>query len=275
MTPSLTLSRIRQLDPLAAIQALSRLDSNEQALRGLTAFLRHTDALVRVEAVRALGGRGVEALGWLVPLLEDAESAVRREAATVLGKFGPTARSAVPALAALLKEDEARVRTAATVALGQIGTSAGAAVPALIGVLKGPHLILSRLAAQALARIGMAAVPALIEALATADAYGRREAAWALGEVGPCLAEGKAIPEVIPEPLPARPAAPTAEQQATVQIFLGDTVPVQPVLNPPGPRPVREPAPDAVTALVNALQDPDVKVRDCAARALGRIREGR
>lgn len=269
MMPPRSFSRIRQLDPLAAIQALSRQEEGQQAVALLAHFLGHSDAPVRVEAVRALANCGATAVGFLRTPLADADATVRREAAAALGKLGPVAAVAVPELATALKDDDPRVRTAATLSLGLLGPAAAPAIPGLIGVLKGVHLILSRLAAQALSRIGPAAAPALTEALATADSFGRREAAWALGEIGPALAQGAAeLPA-----LPVRPTPPldrkAASEVATVPVFLGQTVPVQPQYDTPPPaRPV---AKDPVAALSAALEDPDLRVREAAARALSRI----
>src|SRR5262245_57666771 len=131
-------SRIRQLDPLAAIQALSRMEPGEHVFATLGSYLDHADVMVRVEAVRALAGMGPEVVSWLVRSLADTHSSVRREAAASLGKLGTLAEVAVPGLAALLRDEDARVRTAATLTLGLIGPGSAPAIPALMRVLLGP-----------------------------------------------------------------------------------------------------------------------------------------
>lgn len=61
---------------------------------------------------------------------------IRQEVATVLGRIGPGAESAVPELTALLAPGTAdAVREAAAKALGAMGRAARPAVPALLGVL--------------------------------------------------------------------------------------------------------------------------------------------
>jgi HEAT repeat protein len=268
------LSRVRQLDPHAAIQALGHMEAQEHVLDSLSHYLGHADVAVRVEAVRALAGMGARTASWLVPALADDNSTVRREAAAALGKFGPDAVYAVPALAPLLEDDDVRVRTAATLTLGRIGRRAAPAIPALMRVLMGPHLILSRLAAQSLSRVGPAAVPALTRALVTADNYARREAAWALGEIGPAVAAGRDLESLeqlsvaVEEPAAVQVCA--AADRGTVPIDLGEVVAV-----PEVPTAVLETlaaAHDPLTALVVALRDADAKVREAAGRALTRIR---
>lgn len=134
----------------------------------------------------------------LVKTLGDGETARREAAADVLGRIGPPARTAVPALLATLKDRSSAVallaamsvaeidptRSApavplladaldvpgATAALAKIGPDARAAVPALIAALKptkgnAPQELIRLNARLALARIGTPAVSALIEAL--------------------------------------------------------------------------------------------------------------
>ncbi len=56
---------------------------------------------------------------------------MRRIAAFALGKIGPAAKEAVPALIAALKDEDKDVRVYAASALGHIGPAAKEAVPAL------------------------------------------------------------------------------------------------------------------------------------------------
>jgi len=58
---------------------------------------------------------------------------VRAVAADSLGRIGPEAAAAIPALQDLLRDEQAPVRAAAATALGRMGPSAKEAVSALMG----------------------------------------------------------------------------------------------------------------------------------------------
>ena len=62
-------------------------------------------------------------------LLQDKNGAVRLAAAWALGKIGPDAKTAVPALTKLLKDKRSDVRRAAAFSLGEIGPEAKTAIP--------------------------------------------------------------------------------------------------------------------------------------------------
>ncbi len=73
----------------------------------------------------------------LIEALKDPDSDVGYGAAQALGRIGPEAKAAVPALIKALVDDPRNtVRSHAAQALGQIGPEAKAAVPALIEALK-------------------------------------------------------------------------------------------------------------------------------------------
>jgi len=265
--------------PLAAVQALSRLAPQEDVVRHLHHFLADPVPVVRAESARVLGLMGYLGVGSLVVPLSDPDANVRREAAASLGRIGPDAAAAAPALAASLQDEDIKVRTTAAHSLGQIGPGADAAIPALVDAMCGPHLILGRLAAQALGRIGPASVSALAEMLEIGDHFVRREAAWALGEIGPAVcADSAALASIDERALlmalveaDRRASASDRENQATVPVPLGNRVPLQPMRTPMVRRRNGPPV-DALTALQKALQDPDLKVRAAAAQALNRIR---
>ena len=63
-----------------------------------------------------------------VAALDDADPAVRRQAARLLGQLGPAAKDAVGNLAKSLKDEDPSVRAEAARALGQIGPGARPAV---------------------------------------------------------------------------------------------------------------------------------------------------
>ena len=125
-------------------------------------------------------------------------------------------------------------------------------MPALIEALKDDDNEVRRNAASALGRIGPAAeaaVPALIEALKDDDNEVRRNAAFALGRIGP--AAEAAVPALI-EALKDE----DSDVQRRAAFALGRIGPA---------------AEAAVPALIEALKDEDSDVQRRAASALGRI----
>jgi HEAT repeat protein len=134
-----------------------------------------------------LASFGPRAVLVLEKALRDEKAERREAAAEVLGRIGPPARTAVPALIAALKDKSSTVALTAAMALAQIdATRAVPAVPLLADSLDVPG------AAVALANIGpdaRAAVPALIAALkprkdvANQDAF-RAGAPLALARIG-------------------------------------------------------------------------------------------
>ena len=111
--------------------------------------------------------------------------------------LGREARAAVPALAAALRDRNDQVRWRAAEALGKLGPDAAAAVPALVDALDRSDM-LAQEAAKALGRMGGAARPAvsaLASALTRDDVYLRREAAKALVKLGPDAEE--AVPVLV------------------------------------------------------------------------------
>jgi HEAT repeat protein len=89
----------------------------------------------------------------LLEMLKDQDPKVRYTAVSHLGKFGPTAKEAVPALTATLKDPDTSVRIGATYALARIGPDAEAAVPALKDALKDKDREVREGAAYALKQI--------------------------------------------------------------------------------------------------------------------------
>lgn len=128
-------------------------------------------------------------VGHWAEKLTHANVQVRMEAVVELGKLGPKAAPAVPAIADRLESDkDERVRLAAAGVLGQIGPDAKAAVPALIGALKDEGFDVASWSATALGKIGpgaKAAVPELAKMLGSYRSSRSYTAAVALGEIGP------------------------------------------------------------------------------------------
>jgi len=206
----------------------------------------------------------------LARFLSDPDQGMRLEAARALGKLGPAAAVAVPGLTAALKERNLKLRLAAATALGSIGAAAAPAIPVLAMAMTAAHLVLARLAAQALSRIGRPAVATLVDLLHSRDPYVRREAAWALGEIGPAAVDrAPAIPE-----LPESSLADTKPERRQV---ITPVIPLsrQDVVSdwPPAARSSPHSS-DPLAALKGALRDADPKVRAAAQQALRRIRAG-
>ena len=107
---------------LAAIAAFERMGpAAKAAAPDLRRTLGSTDAELRVAAIRALacigGAEASAAVPELIDAIGDADVRVRQTAAQVLGKLGPDARDAAPALCRALEDDNPQVQKAAGEAL--------------------------------------------------------------------------------------------------------------------------------------------------------------
>ena len=143
------------------------------------------------EVLGRIGPAAVEAVPALIGTLRDTDSVVCGIAAVALGSIGPPASAAVPALIELLRHGTGDASWNAAVALGRMGSVAAAAVPALSEVLRDQSPAVRWIAAEALGRIGpgaVEAVPALLAALRDEDAVVCERAAIALGAIGPAAA---------------------------------------------------------------------------------------
>lgn len=134
------------------------------------------DELKEIRALAARVGRG-------------RHPALKGKAITELGRYGPKAEAAVPALAAAMKDRDVSVASSAAAALGKVGRYSKEAVKALTeAVSKGRDVHIRTAAAEGLGRIGPLALPAastLVAALTDEEPDLRREAALALGHLGP------------------------------------------------------------------------------------------
>jgi HEAT repeat protein len=115
----------------ACAEALGKLPPGKAVRDKLTAALADKDDLVRLSVAGALWGQsGGAERGKLVELaagaLESKSAPVRKRAAEVLGRFGPAAKEAVPALLLVLRDRQNAVREAAAAALRQIDPKAAA-----------------------------------------------------------------------------------------------------------------------------------------------------
>jgi HEAT repeat protein len=108
--------RLAGVTALAAFGPLAR-----DAVRALiNIVLRRDDDDMRVGAIRALEAIGTDAapaIPALISVLTQGSDRVRRAAAVLLGKFGPAARSALPALRRALNDPDADTRRFASDAI--------------------------------------------------------------------------------------------------------------------------------------------------------------
>jgi len=156
-----------------------------------------SDALDVVETIadpQELGAQTEAVVSALSRVLSDNEVAFRKRAAETLGRIGPDAKTAVPALVTALEDGE--VGLSAIEALTRIGPGAQAATRPLLKLLKHKDERVRGAATRALGDVGAKpeeVVPALIEALKhEAD---RWSAARTLGRYGPWAKA--AIPELL------------------------------------------------------------------------------
>jgi HEAT repeat protein len=180
-------------------------------LQRLQGELRHPDKNTRANAAVELGKLGdastadllVEALAaerdffvreyltWsivrmadaatplLIRMLHDARPQARHGAAHTLSKIADPRATA--ALIATLRDDDRAVVSKAAFALGAIG--AVEAVPAIVNLLGGTDRELQSTLVSVLERFGANALPAVVDALAHADAQVRAHAAEILGVI--------------------------------------------------------------------------------------------
>jgi HEAT repeat protein len=239
-------------------------DSNGQRLATFKNVFRGKDGtLVRLKAslrmphspldgvqIVGTGAGAAEDVPALLRSLGDRDPLLRRAAAEELGQIGPLAQAAIPALGVAQKDADARVRIAAAGARFLIDPKQLAALDVLAGALKDPSGAARRAAAQTLAGLGpQAAVlgAPLANLLGDRDEDVRWAAADALGELG--AAAAPAVPALVKLLGDRDPSFRSVAADALGQAAKG---------NPP-----------AVSAVLGgALKDPDLRVRESAARSL-------
>ncbi|MFO0841897.1 MAG: HEAT repeat domain-containing protein [Gemmataceae bacterium] len=249
------------LDPTQAIRGYLQGDAffAGRPVRYWRQALKSQDPAVQQEASRSLEQGGGAAMPVLVALLADSsadswESAESRwRAADLLGKLGPEAADATPALLRALADDDLHVRTVAAASLGLVARKESAAevVPGLNALVEagGPA---SAAASRSLSKFGPraeTAVPPLVKALKAQDSEARWNAARTLGKIGP--AAQRAVPALIEA---------MKDGDAKVREHAAEAV------GDIGPA-----AKDAIPALTKALADENARVRRDAVRSLGQI----
>ena len=175
----------------------------------------------------------------------------RRAAAQALGRLGPTAAAAVPALVRALSDSDWEVRQAAAWALGRIGPVVAtdrAAVRILSGFLTDlrQRAEVREAAAWTLGRIGPAGAGAsLLKGIEAPDPSVRQSAAWALGQGYSSLESVQGLIRLLQDPE-------EAVRQAAIQALV--TI-----------------GPDAISLLLAGLNHPVPETRRAAASALQRF----
>jgi HEAT repeat protein len=151
--------------------------------------LQDPELLVRQEAILVLtdiGPPAKEAATELTKLLKDSHQPVRFKAAAALVKIDrQQAKAAVPVLCEGLKLGSAQERIQTMQTIGQLGADAKDATLPLLEMLSDPDAALRGVATAWISQIGEGAVAPLKEALTNSDTSLRRNAAEALGHLGP------------------------------------------------------------------------------------------
>ncbi len=200
--------RLRDPDPYERCLAAYTLrcygpEASAAAAPGLSRALHDLDPDVCRQAALTLGFQGPPgkaALPLLIEMLKEKPTTTREllsftrmDAAIAVGRIGPAAEAAVPALAGALQDLRPWVRGQAALALGQIGPAGKAALPDLRRVLKDREREVRACAAIALWRLERRAkelLPVLIEALQGKDKEDpRRVEAWTVREIVDALGE--------------------------------------------------------------------------------------
>ena len=147
---------------IGAAVALAKL--GKTAVPVLRKSLVSKDADIRVWSAYTLGLIGSDAKPAVGDLaLAHPDAATRAVVAEAMGKIGPSASAAVPALAKAIKDEDVDVRRRSAISLGQIGSPSKSALPGLIEVLSDSEV---RFAVRtALVQIGTATVDPLLKSL--------------------------------------------------------------------------------------------------------------
>jgi len=270
---------------LAAAGALTCIDpKNPAVLPALVAELKGGPEQ-RKAAAEFLGDLGAVGVDSLTGALKDPDAGVRWSAAESLGRIGPAAKSAVPALTAALEDKE--IRSIVADALAGIGPDAKPAIPGLVQIIRNEkEPSLRHTAGVALVRIDKTAAgpaaPILAEDLRNPDGRFRHDAVMLLVAIGPA---GKEATPILTEML-LKDKQSYARQLSAHALGYGkdprSALPLLEALEKDPELGVRNTAvmalgllgPDAMTAvpgLEARLKDPDVGTRIVSAEALWRI----
>ncbi|NLI75444.1 MAG: tetratricopeptide repeat protein [Candidatus Riflebacteria bacterium] len=136
------------------------------------AQVKDTDPRVAAAAAYRLGTFRVatpEALEGLSKALQNDDRTLVTTALEALGKIGPGAADAVPAVLEVTESELPGMKIQSLLCLGKIRSNAPVAVPAIVKCLKDENKLVEYNARDALMRYGKDAVPVLTESLSGAD----------------------------------------------------------------------------------------------------------
>ncbi len=223
--------------PLAlyAIEALGSI--GEPSVAALIPLVRsgaYETSIEAMDALREIGPKAASAIPVLRQLLSDPDEEIRSAAAWTLAEAGsgPEGDSALADLLKALKDQDDQVRQSAAHALGSIGVRPDQVLPTLILTLSDPVEEVVESASSSLKWIGLPAMPALLNALRSESKKLRDTVVETLSEI----ARAKDYPR----------------REDTDELAIAR-------------------AKAARVFLLDALQNPDQRVREGAERALGRV----
>jgi HEAT repeat protein len=248
-------------------------ETRAQAHELLRAAILAEDHAERYRLSDRVGRAGVDVerdLPVLVELLDPGLPWLARSLAVwEIGKLGPPAGAATPALAAIALDRETFIdpRWASVWALERLGPAAAGAAPALLSLLAAdddPDLRAQTAAALGALGVARGVVPRLAEALDDADSLVREEAARALGRIGPQAADASGSLARLAAADDVRPVRGAAEE-ALRRVGAG------PAERGAGGAAAGHPAPDSLAELLARLGSSDPRARAEATWPIGKL----
>lgn len=252
-----TLSRGTSGEKRQAIRSLIRY--RESAVEAILGALQDEDAAVRAEAIKALGELSPLKADVVVPRLlkciEEDDGFVDEQPNWIraLQTIGKYKEKALPIIEQQWESADSRKRAILCLACYEIGPCAAPMVPKLMALAEEGPDICRRTAIGALMAIGpdaAPAVPSLRKHLYHEDFHTQYWACRALAAIGPAALP--AVPDLVDR---LKNGAASVRRNAAA------------ALGKLGP----EIGPDAIAALIQAVDDPLQPVREQAVLALGRI----
>lgn len=222
----------------------------------ITQLMRTANEETTRDILDTLASLGKDAVPALIEALDDEQ--VRLQAIQIIGRIGPNASGAVPALIRALSEQDPTTQAEVLFALASIGPQAEAAVPGAVAALGDNDPAVRFGAVYALGRVGppaAKAIPLLLQGLNDDDPYFSTVCAWALVQIDPENEQTitKALPHLT-DALTHRESFVRAEAATTLGNLGTRALP-------------------ALAALERAIFDEDEGVRQAAMAAIKRIQQ--
>ncbi len=193
-----------------AIRLLSRHgeSATKQLLQALSVAAFEDEKSNIVFCLGRIGPEAHAAVPALIPLLAANSLSLRGQAAAALGNIGPKARAAIPQLIAGLRVDDSKLDAAYPTAIGKMGPEARAATQDLFRLINLDGVNIPMAAAEALGKVAdpTTAIPKLIEDFPKKGAQQKETYARALGAFG---IQAKPAAEVLVEEAAKRRGAAT------------------------------------------------------------------